>query len=292
MKLKYHCPAIEMWRCSMQVFVATVDAAVHAFTIYFATNSTETNPDFKILESFWDCVLSTIEACLYPSSLAVNQPPESVALSADEKKDDERLELQLIALMRNYLSPSETVKDEASGSRSIIPMSRIQRCIALLQRGATSATLTSGTQHPVSPTSPTSPTAMTAKREAPQPVARDDLSQACFAALLDPKIAHSSEAQALALNSLLEGCTTTLRAFATDFLRDPFKLTEPRIAEVRVVLRTIQTLLESTHRARAIQLYPLLVECVVVSHEDIRVQLRDVLQRFMMFFPSTTDHIL
>eukprot|EP00042_Codosiga_hollandica_P032590 m.209727 g.209727 ORF g.209727 m.209727 type:complete len:111 (+) comp53951_c0_seq3:4436-4768(+) len=86
--------------------------------------------------------------------------------------------------------------------------------------------------------------------------------------------------QALAFKSLVTGCTTTLRMFVSDERSDPSRITEPRIEEVKVVLRTVRSLMESEQRQLALQLYPDLVDCVIIASPAVRLLLRDVLASF------------
>ncbi len=286
--------ARRVWRHSTRAFLRIIEQATHAFNVLMAAASQPADQLNAELAMFWDAVLTGIETLLSaparPSSDTTSEVDEDVI--DDDKTSDSAIELEVVQMLRTHMSPSDIVKDASASptaNKSIIPSSRMPRCVAILQRGATHATIASAVvPSSVSP----APHASTAAAQVPTPQHNAALSKACLDALLDPKVAHSTETQSLAHASLIQGCSTTLQAYVSDSEGDQSRLTEARSTELVAVLDTIQAMLRSDHRAAAVQLFPVLVDCVVIASPSLRQRIRDVLKLYSTFLPSTQDHVL
>ena len=274
MSRKYECFTVELWRTSMRVFIAIVKRAIYAFTVHFASGTNQQS-DTIVLEGFWDCVLDAVEDCLYSAS----SEPDSLAITDDERKGDNQLEIDLVTLLRDSLSPPEVARSTAEGgTQSIVPGSRVHRCIAVLQRGATDAARDQKSASQAATT--------TSGDERKESSWREGFAKACIDALLDPKVSRSPIAQSLAVQSLSDTCSSVLRTFLLDDRSRPETITEQRISEACVVLAALRDLANSgTSRQAVATLYPLLVDLIVVKSEQVRLQLREVLR---IFTSSTT----
>ena len=268
MSRKYECFTVELWRTSMRVFIAIVKRAIYAFTIHFASGTSQQS-DTIVLEGFWDCVLDAVEDCLYSAS----SEPDSLTLTDDERKSDNQLEIDLVTLLRDSLSPPEVARSTADGgTQSIVPGSRVHRCIAVLQRGATDAAREQKSA---------SQAAAAGDERSEGSSWREGFAKACIDALLDPKVSRSPIAQSLAVQSLSDTCSSVLRTFLLDDRSRPETITEQRISEACVVLSALRDLANSgTSRQAVAALYPLLVDLIVIKSESVRVQLREVLRIF------------
>ncbi len=254
MSRKQALASMELWRCAVRAFTSLVACTIHAFAIHVAAESNAS----VLIEAFWDTALDAIEGCLYqvPTSTPVVEEGETVS---EDRLGDDQLQLQLVSLVRDLLAPPPLSDGSKGTARSTVPASKAPRCIAVLQKGATSSV------------TPTQNATATANRFA------EEFASACFSALLDPKVSSTPTAQLEALDTLVDKCMSVLKGLCAR--SDPaFALEAPS------VLRAINDMLTSNHQAKVLPLYPLLVDCTAVAEGPLRVTLASLLKSFTVFF--------
>ena len=262
---KSECATLDLWRVAMKAFGTLVNCTIHAFSIHFAAGNTDVK-DALVLDAFWDYTLDAIEACLYQRVTKSTENSQEAA-SEDEIRGDNALQIQLVNLIRDLLSPPEIARGSTTEKfQSVVPAGKVQRCIAVLQRGATGSL-----QSPSSPTQESSPSDARFSEE---------FAKACFGALLDPKAASNPVAQQEAIDSLVSRCQASLTAFAGVPVH-----TDSAVADIKLVLKAVRDVLTSEHRRKAVLLYPSLVDSVVALRDDeLRVSFGDILHMFRQFF--------
>ena len=263
MKRKYQCPLVDLWRRSIAAFLALVNCTVHALSIHFAAGDAGAAQDATALDAFWDTALEAIEGCLYQSSQA------STDVSDDERRSDDLLQIQLVNLVRDLLSPPEIARGgTVERSQSVVPSSKVPRCIAILQRGATVAMSLSG---PASPQTSAAPA---------DTHFAEEFAKACFAALLDPKVTSKPVEQQRGVEALAERCRQQLVVFA-----ESAATLARGAADLRLVLQAIDDIMASAHRRAALRLFSVLIDCVSVAEDPaLRTALLDHIRKFEQFF--------
>ena len=259
MQRKYHCALVDLWRRSMRAFVLLVNCAIHAFSIHFASANAVTEKDNIALDAFWDKTLDALEACLYTSTAL---PAMDVLVTDEERRSDDALQLQLVNLIKDLLSPPEIARGSAvERSQSVVPSNKVQRCIGILQRGAT-ATMTSEATSPASA----------------GPFA-EEFAKACFSALLEPKVTSRPVEQQSAIAALVDKCRASLIMFA----ETPVKL-EASAADLQLVLKAVSDVLDSDYRKAGRVLFTALVDCAAAANDKaMRGSILGVLRKFEQF---------
>eukprot|EP00049_Salpingoeca_infusionum_P004411 m.78965 g.78965 ORF g.78965 m.78965 type:complete len:1623 (-) comp12550_c1_seq1:258-5126(-) len=303
LKAKHSGVARPFWRTAMAALVDITDFGLRGLA---STASQADTVLQHVAEDLWRVIVETTEVALYP--------PEGAAVqeqTPEEIDTDRNLDIGIVKLFRDTVLPQTRESSRRGSSRAgvdvTVPPSALSAIIGIVKKGSIAtlrrlnsdaklAALDGGND---ASQSPVSPSANGDQSVEGSDGLRDAFAQECFQALLDSTARPSSrciddvlvpglEDRGVGVNEqgvveagaqeIAQECRSLLERHLLDITAGNLDAT--MLGQVVFVLKACKSFVTTSHRGLASNLFPLLVQCIVSPHAQVRVAIRDLLLQF------------
>lgn len=258
MKLKYACPAQTTWKLAVDLLLSVLHSGLK-------THMDGNADEFK---DMWMALAVTLDDFLF----SLSPPPDTQTL--EQHKQDEKIDVKILKLIRQDILPYS----------ASLPNDFVDSLMKLLNKGSI---------HSATPSMFDSDTIAFPMKE--------DFAKLCFETLLQFSFFKESDNEEdstlsrLALSSLLDRCKNVLKKYSEDErLNGNFPLPRARMFEMSFAIKAISTLLSSLKKTveskpdiidanmwnNVIEMYPVILDCVTCSSEQVRHSLKEALIEF------------